>query len=114
MSDEIQQITSTQGTTPGKEGGKSGQSSPANSSDLRGAFSLSPGGATTGIPGSPAMVHINTEAKVQHTWYTLSSLDPAHIELFRINCQNAEQKGAESKRNANVDNQIQVNLVRQM
>jgi hypothetical protein len=114
MSDETQQLTSTQEATPGKDGGKSGQSSPSNSPDLRGTFSLSPGGATTGLPSSPAMVHINTEAKVQHTWYTLSSLDPAHIELFRVNCQIAEQKSAESRRNANVDNRIHDNIVRQM
>jgi hypothetical protein len=114
MSDENQQNILNQDNTAGKEGGTSGQSSPVNSSELRGAFSLSPGGANTGMPSSPAVVHINTEAKVQHTWYTLSSLDPAHFELFRVNCQIAEQKGAESKRNANVDNHIHDNLVRQM
>ena len=79
MSDEIQQITSTQGTTPGKDGGKSGQSSPSNSPDLRGTFSLSPGGATTGLPSSPAMVHINTEAKVQHTLLANILPDMSHI-----------------------------------
>ena len=113
MSDENQQKTLTQ-DTPGKEGGTRGQSSPSNSSDIRGAFSLSPGGANSGIPGSPAVVQINTESKVQHTWYTLTALAPANIELFRINCQTAEQKGAESKRNANVDIQLHDNLLRQM
>jgi len=102
--------------TEGRETGLTGQSSPSTTALPRSAlFTSSPGGtSTTQNANGPVVISTVTETKAQHTWYTLTKLEPACIESFRQNCQIAEQKGVDSRRNENIAPDLVNGIVRQL